>query len=326
MAGRDSTVLRRTGAALAAIALLALGACATESDEGTAGEQTTRAEPLNAAEAFGQFRALDPCSLLGGNVFAAHGETQELPRPSFDECALAVLVEDTNIEVAFGLLQRADSLSGEQTEVGDLGRGSKVLRTETSDTSCLNHVVFADNITVDVETTAPSGKIAKDQLCGVADTAATGIFHATQADQAQSWDLPPGSLASLSACSMLSGKQVTDQLDVSAEPSQVYPAERRCRWGEPGGDNPTATVEFSVGAAQQGTNREIAGLPSTVVETKASTVGTCAVYAERGQFTLGEEDTSELAIVRTALPGAGQNPCKVAIALAEQVWPQLPEA
>jgi hypothetical protein len=153
--------------------------------------------------------------------------------------------------------------------------------------------------------------------------AARGVFGVLAGGRVRHWAPARNSLASVSACDVLSAHRVTERLDLPSERPTLSPAGHRCRWGRPA-TSPVLTLEFRVGesAADMGvpagvSEETLGGRRSWVVPTGRE----CAVVTEHIPFALRGGLTEYVVL---AVLDADADGCAVLRELAATAWPELP--
>lgn len=285
------------------------------------------------ADALGDLRTINPCSLTGPFAFDEYGKTRMPADPTMDQCRITVTVDDADAVIELGLLQHVDALPSGRRDVRRLTRGAAIVEVPTQISgACSMALLLADDTAMSAIATAELvDTVPQETLCTLAQAGAEGIFHAVGNNLVRHWEPPHNSLARVSACGLLPAEKVATQLGITGDRVSLYPAEHQCRWGRPGGDTATVKLDFPVGnspgvaGVQDGTPGEpIDGHPTWVVPASTSDILVCTVVTEHIPFGLGR-DLREYAVLRVALPvSTGKDACAIGRDLATSAWPQLP--
>lgn len=310
---------------IGATLLVALAGCGGGTVEGTP-ESDGGDEPISSA-VLGDARTLDPCSLVAPEGFASHGDARRVARESLDHCRVAVAVDRENVIVDYGLLLPEDA-EGERP-VTTLAGDVRVVATSAEGTRpCTLRVVLADETRIEVKADAQRSGSAmpSETVCAVARTAAEGIHTSLSSGAVEHWEPPTTSLARLSACGLLPAGEVADLVGTSSEVT-LYPAEHQCTWGTPGGEQPNAQLDFTVGPKPDFANADretVAGRDTMVHLAQTDSLSVCTLTTEHGPFAEAVDGEVELAVVRVLLTDGEADPCEHGIDLAEAAWEKLP--
>ncbi|HEX6360343.1 hypothetical protein [Actinophytocola sp.] len=142
-----------------------------------------------------------------------------------------------------------------------------------------------------------------------------------------------GSLIPLDACSMVSDDTITTQAGFADSRRREYPARHQCWWQTPdGADRFVMYLMFKAGSSPGavgagGRSTSIAGRETFVnsfPETNDCSVTTGhIIFDEIPEYDLSLEQATVQVITP---PGRVDDGCRAAIAVANEVWPQLPRA
>lgn len=287
--------------------------------------------PVTAA-AFGDLRTIDACGMVTPEAFAAHGSARPLGRTSLDECTFAVTVGGRNMAVTLGLLDRQKDVPEGRRELRALPGGARVMQAETAADKCELRLVLVDGLDVSV-LAKPQGtdvEFDEKQLCAVAEAGATGVHETARNGQIKHWEPAPNSLARLSPCGILPAAEITSRTGIAETDVTLLPAEHQCRWG-PAGEKANVQLDFFAGKEVDDTTgvigppEDIAGRPTIIFASGASTVAVCNAYTDNIPYALGKDGEIERAVVRVLLPkDDGRDGCAIARELAALAWPKLP--
>lgn len=315
--------------------LLVLAGCTTKLG-GAAGPTEDRSDPLTSAS-FGDLSTIDPCSLTGPAAFEEYGTATTPGKPSMDECTISVATDNGRVAVRIGELHHPETLSERQRVVRKLSRGASIVHVgSASGTVCVMTLLLADDIAL-MSTAQPTEQetVSDTVLCGIAQGGAQGAFQVADSGRVKHWAPETGSLATVSACDLLSADKVASLLGITSDRVTRFPADHQCRWGRTGGDTATALLDFPVATDHEEAGvptglaaETIGGRPSWVVDTPTSQLAICAVYTEHLEFGLGVGvGVREHAVLRVLVPlTVGKDACAIARELADGAWQRLPDA
>ena len=287
-------------------------------------------EPPLTSSVLGEPTTIDPCSLTGPAVFEQVGTTRLPDMPTLDDCRVTVAVDGRHAYVWVGLLRDDAMMPDRRDRVASPGRGTTI---ERLDGTCDAALVLADGISV-TATAEPaySDRPDRDTLCGLTEAALWGAYHVLDAGRVRHWAPPVSSLAVVYACDAIPGDDIAAELGLDSVTESPYPAEHRCRWGDPDGDLPSVEVRFLVGVSPSavgvpaGARGEmIAGRATWAVPGDDPESATCRMVTEHGDFGLGT-GTREFAVLETAtgIMRRGEDRCGAARTLAAMAWAELP--
>jgi hypothetical protein len=285
--------------------------------------------PLTSS-VLGEPTTIDPCSLTGSAAFEEIGTARMPGTPTFDECRVAVAVDGGHAHVWVGLL-RDDPLTPDwRDRVASPGRGTTIGRlADTCDTV----LVLADGVSVTATAEpVPGSRPGEDTLCLLTEAALRGAYEVLAAGRVRHWAPPVSSLAVVYACDVVHDRDIEAALGLDEAAESPYPAEHRCRWGDPDGDPPSAEVRFLVGVSPSAVDvpdgarsETLAGRTSWVVPGHDPELASCRIVTEHGDFGLGT-GTREFAVLETAtgIARRGEDRCAPARTLAAKAWAGLP--
>lgn len=315
--------------ALVLLAVVFLSACTTRVG-GFPVAATTLPEDLTAEAAFDDLRTVDPCSLTSLDVFDGFGGG-ELGKPeSLDYCSVEVGGGDVLISVgAFGVLDAVPEVRSKR--VKEVDRGLWIGWQDNTPSYCSQLLVFPDGVTMQVQGTVYEGDADTCPMVEAAMDHATEVVLDGGVEHRE-----PGrdSLLLVDPCSLVGDG------DVAAVPgltglrgSDEYPGRHTCFWEGPGGQV-TARLQFGAGAkpaayGNAGANENpVAGRPSaTNPYPDVGEASYCAVESAGIPFAEADGDYFEVASVFVRMPkGQVAEGCAAATALAQKVWPKLPDA
>lgn len=285
------------------------------------------------ADALGDLRTINPCSLTGPFAFDEYGKAKMPADPTMDECRITVTIDDENAVIELGLLQHVDALPSGRRDVRQLTRGATIVEVPTQVSgACSMALLLADDTAMSAIATAELvDTVAQETLCTLAQAGAEGIFHAVGNNLVRHWEPANNSLARVSACGLLPADKVATLLGITGDRVSLYPAEHQCRWGRTGGDTPTVKVDFPVGNSpnvagvpDRSPSEPIAGRTTWVDAIGTSDLQVCTVVTEHIPFGLGR-DLREYAALRVSVPATtGKDACAIGRDLAASAWAQLP--
>jgi hypothetical protein len=273
------------------------------------------------AEAFGNLGTIDPCGLTGPAATMGLGTARMPGTPSLDECRVTVATDEGHVYVRVGSMTTEDRLPEDRQPVFDPGRGASIVSLPKS---CEAALILADGLAVTATTTLyGDGTPSESTRCGLAQGAARGVFDVLASGRVRHWTPEENSLATVSACDVLSAHRVAERLDLPSERPTPYPAGHRCRWGRPA-TSPVMTLEFRVGESAADI-----GVPAGV---KEETLGgrrswvvppgrECVVVTEHLPFALGA-GLREYIVLQVI--DADTDGCDVVREFATTSWPELP--
>lgn len=315
----------RVGLCTLAVVLVLAGCTTGMPGVPAAGEEL----PLTSS-VLGEPTTIDACSLTGPAAFEGVGAARMPGMPTFDDCRVTVEVDGGDAHVRVGLL-RDDALTPDRRDrVASPGRGTTIARL---DDSCDAALVLADGVSVTATAEpAPGSRADADTLCLLTEAALHGAYQVLADGHVRHWTPPVSSLAVVYACDVLPDRDVAVALAVRSVDESPYPAEHRCRWGDPDGDLPSVEVLFLVSVSAHGIgvpsatrSETIAGRQSWVLPGRDPELATCRIVTEHGDFGLGT-GTREFAVLETetGIARRGADRCGAARALAAKAWTALP--
>lgn len=298
---------------------------------------TTASEPPEptAENVLGDYATIDPCSLTDPEVFAAFGTAEFATPESLDYCAITIEPSaGVQVIMSIGLLGLlSDSPEIQSKKIEDLDGGMYTVRRDASPGFCSQALVFVDEVTLDVGSSTFQGD--SPDTCPMVDAGMRKAVEVIQDGGIEHREPGADSLIPLNPCSMVEDATITALPGFTAAKRREYPAHHQCYWETSAGDERLSVrLMFSAGQppttwAPNGANSNpIAGRPSvTNPFPDAGTSSFCTV--DTGHIPFEEVDVTadivELASVFVRTPkGQVDAGCQAAVAVATQVWPQLP--
>lgn len=320
-------VWRRAGAVLL---VLMLAGCSTRvGGSPTTGHETPAKGTAEAA--LGELTTVDPCSLTDLEVFDEFGTATFGVPESFDYCSIDTTIGGADVILSLGTLDTLTQPPDTTTKrVKDLDDGMYVIQPEAADNHCGQDLVFADQITLRV-----SAYILFDpptDLCPMVSVVMDKIIEVVEQGGVRHRVPENGSLIPLDACSMISDDTITTQAGFAEARRRDYPAHHQCWWQTPdGAERFTMYLMFAAGSSpgtlgDAGRSTSIAGRETFVnpfPETNNCSVTTAhIIFDEIPEYDLAMEQ-AEVQVITP--PGRVDDGCQAAIAVANEVWPQLPK-
>jgi hypothetical protein len=321
---------------VAVVACLALSACTTSVGGTPVAGTTLPEEPaeLTASEVFDDLTTIDPCSLTSPSVFSSFGDADFATPESLDYCAISVKPSSGNEAViavgAFGELEAQPELQGKR--VKEVDGGLWVGQQDDTPSFCSQQLVFPDGVTVQVQGSLYVGDV---DACPMVEAGMDQLIKAVQDGDVDHRSPERDSLVLIDPCSLVDDDAVgaIPGLTGARQPND-YPGEHTCFWEV--STDVTVRLQFGTGlkptATGEGANEDpVAGRPTaTNPYPNVGSRAFCAVETAHIPFTEVsevDEDVFELASVFVRMP-AGQVAagCTAARAVAELVWPKLPDA
>jgi hypothetical protein len=291
-------------------------------------------DELTAEVVFDDLTTVAPCSLTDDEAFEEFGVAKFAPPESLDYCAVGVRDNagaDVVISIgAFGVLSAQPDLEGKR--VKDVEGGLWVGQQDDAPSFCSQLLVFPDGVTMQVSGSVYDGST---NTCPMVEA---GMDHAIEVIQDQGVehrDAERDSLLTIDPCTLV------DDADVTAVPGlrnvrkgDEYPGRHTCFWEDSPGSPVNVRVEFGAGPepavySQGGAEGLVGGRQSAT--NRYPEVGEnsyCSVETAHIPFDeIKGEDAYEVASVYARAPGGQVDAaCAAATAVAELVWPELPEA
>jgi hypothetical protein len=258
---------------------------------------------LTAAEALGDFRTIDYCTMLD-----PAGDT---PTSSFERCS----VDEGEVIRSVGPLWVGDDVDGEPYDyAGDLLPGVRIRSAtrELVEIMCTRWVGFADDVWLMVSTADPAPTADR---CEVADDLVADALTAIENGQVRHTAYGPDSFDGLDPCTFLDVPVV--EAVVGGKTGERSLHGHDCLRGHIG-------FGFSVGVPSEGTPETVGGR-MTVVEAIGAF---CMITLERplpDQPGLVEEAALKGIAVDGDKLGDGADVCPETRAIAEVVFPELPQ-
>ncbi|MFR9729651.1 hypothetical protein ACL03H_10510 [Saccharopolyspora sp. MS10] len=288
-----------------------------------------RPGPATAAEALGDPRTADPCSLIDPAALSGFGEVRDAGTVSLDYCLLRVHRPDGSLaQLKVGELARETGDEADPVvEAGSL----RIAREAPLPGHCTRRVLFGDDTAALVSADQLTGGPGSE-LCGIAEAGARGAVAAIDSGRVRHRDYPPNSLALLDPCRTLPTEVVREVPGLERAEPVASPAGHQCQWGPDDATAPRVRLVHAAGdppAVLHGSavREEIAGR-STVTSVVGGDPRIPLCSAETGHLPFGEPGSGqvEVAMLVVAYPdGDGLEACEFARGLAERAWPGLPK-
>jgi len=320
---------------IAVAAVLLLSACTTRVGGTPVAGTTLPEEPaeLTASSVFDDFTTVDPCSLTSPSVFDSFGAADFSTPESLDYCAISVKPTAGGEAVlsvgAFGELAAQPELEGKR--VKDVDGGLWVGQQDDTPSFCSQQLVFPDGVTLQVQGSVYDGDV---DTCPMVEAGMDQVISAVLDGDVSHRSPERDSLVLIDPCTLVDDEAVAaiPGLTGVRQPSD-YPGKHTCFWKV--GADVTVRLQFGAGVqpaavGEGATEEQVAG--RATVTTPYPEVGEgsyCAVETAHLPFTAvpGADDAFELASVYVRMPkGQVAAGCTAARAVAELVWPKLPDA
>lgn len=318
---------------MAVVAVAVLSGC-TSKVGGLPVAATTLPDELTSEVVFDDLTTVAPCSLTDPAAFDEYG-TAELATPeSLDYCAIRVkTAADADVLLsigAFGVLSAQPELEGNR--VKDIDGGLWVGQQDDTPSFCSQLLVFPDGVTMQVSGSVYDGSA---DTCPMVETGMDHAIEVIKDGDIDHRDPERDSLLTIDPCSLV------DDDDVAAIPGlegvsrpDDYPGKHTCFWEKGAGSPVNVRLQFGAGPepgvySQGGTEGLVGGRQSAT--NRYPEVGEnsyCSVETAHIQFDeIKGEDAYEVASVYARAPGGQVDAaCAAATAVAELVWPELPDA
>jgi hypothetical protein len=316
------------------LAVVLLSAC-TSRVGGTpvAGDTLPPPKELTSEVVFDDLRTVDPCSLADPDVLDAFGGADFGKPESLDYCAIEVkptVGGDAVISVgAFGTLDAVPEVQGKR--VKDVDRGLWIGQQDDSPGFCTQLLVFPDDVTMQVQGTVFEGDA---DTCPMVEAAMDHAVSVVLDEGVEHREATRDSLLLVDPCSLIDDADVAAVAGLTGlRKSDEYPAKHNCFWEGPGG-TVTARLQFVAGPkpgayGRAGANENpVAGRPSALNPyPEVGQASYCSVETAGIPFSEVTGDYFEIASVFVRMPGGQVDAgCVAAQAVAQQVWPKLPNA
>jgi len=318
---------------VAAVAVAFLSAC-TSKVGGLPVAATTLPDELTSEVVFDDLTTVAPCSLTDPEAFDEYG-TPELSMPeSLDYCAIRINTTgeaDVILSIgAFGVLSAQPELEG--NHVKDVDGGLWVGQQDDSRSYCSQLLVFPDGVTMQVSGGVYDGSA---DTCPMVETGMDHAIDVIQDRDIEHRDPERDSLVTIDPCSLVEDDDITAIPGLEeVSRGDEYPGKHTCFWEE-APDSPV-NVRLAFGAGVEPSVYSEGGAEGLVAGRRSATnrypkVGEnsyCSVETAHIHFDEIEgEDAYEVASVYArAAGGQVDAACVAATAVAELVWPELPEA
>ncbi len=326
----------RRVAVLLAVSALVLCACSSRVGGRPVAATTISEEPAErtAESVLGELTTVDPCSLTDPAVFSTFGTAEFAVPESLDYCTISVKpATDVEIVLRIGELgELSESPELAANRVRELDGGTYVAQRDAATDFCSQALVFVDEITLEVASSAYRGTLP--DTCDMVTAAMDDVVRVTGDGRVEHRSPADGSLLGIDPCSLVDDVEVTALPGFAAAQRREYPGRHQCSWQtSTGPDRLSLRVVFGAGPAPTpvGTgaeNTSIAGRPSvTTPYPDGGTAAFCGV--ESGQLAFdevpGQDGMVEIASVYARVPkGQVDQGCQAAVALATAVWAKLP--
>ena len=320
----------------AVVAVTFLAGCTSKVGGLPVAATTLPEEPdeLTSEVVFDDLTTVAPCSLTDTEAFAEYGVAEFATPESLDYCAIRV--NDTSggdviISIgAFGVLSAQPEL--EANRVKGVDGGLWVGQQDDTPSYCSQLLVFPDGVTMQVSGSVYDGSA---NTCPMVEAGMDHAIEVIQDKGVEHRDPERDSLLTIDPCSLV------DDDDVAAVPGlqkvswgDEYPGKHTCFWEESPGSPVNVRLQFGAGPepgvySQGGVEGLVGGRQSAT--NRYPEVGEnsyCSVETAHIQFDeIKGEDAYEVASVYARAPGGQVDAaCAAATAVAELVWPELPEA
>lgn len=317
---------------MAVLAVAVLSAC-TSRVGGLPVAATTLPEELTAEVAFDDLTTVAPCSMTDPEVFEEFGRAEFTTPESLDYCAIRVNTSgDADVVLsigAFGVLSAQPELEGKR--VKDVDDDLWVGQQDDDPSFCSQLLVFPDEVTMQVSGSVYDGSA---DTCPMVEAGMDRAIEVILDREVEHRDPDADSLVTIDPCSLLDDDDVTavPGLEGVRQPDE-YPGKHTCFWEQSAGSAVTLRLQFGAGVKPSvygdGAEAEVAGRQT--VTNKYTGVGEndyCAVETAHIPFDEIEgEDVVEVVSVYVRMPGGQVDAgCAAAAAVAELVWPELPDA
>ena len=290
-------------------------------------------DELTSEVAFDDLTTVAPCSLTDPEAFAEYGTPEFATPESFDYCAIRINTDgDADVLIyvgAFGVLSAQPELEGKR--VKDVDEGLWVGQQDDSPSFCSQLLVFPDGVTMQVSGSVYDGSA---NTCPMVETGMDYAIDVILDGDVEHRDPQNDSLITVDPCTLV------DDGDIAAVPGleganrpDEYPGRHTCFWEQSPGSPVTVRVEFGAAPEPEVYGDATEGLVAgrQTVTSQYRQIGEhdyCAVETGHLPFTeIESEDVVEVASVYVRMPtGQVDKACAAATAVAELVWPELPDA
>lgn len=319
---------------MAVVAVAVLSAC-TSKVGGVPVAATQLPDELTSEVVFENLTTVAPCSLTDPEVFDEYGVVSYAAPESLDYCAIRVndINEKADVIIsigAFGVLSAQPEL--EANRVKDVDGGLWVGQQDDTPSFCSQLLVFPDGVTMQVSGSVYDGSA---NTCPMVEAGMDHAIGVIQDREVEYRDPERDSLVTIDPCTLV------DDDDVTAIPGlegvrrgDEYPGRHTCFWEQSPGSPVNVRLQFGAGPepgvySKDGVEGLVAGRRSAT--NRYPEVGEnsyCSVETAHIRFDEIEgEDAYEVASVYARAPGGQVDAaCAAATAVAELVWPELPEA
>ncbi|MGB3437262.1 MAG: hypothetical protein WBA97_00810 [Actinophytocola sp.] len=316
---------------MAVVAVAVLSAC-TARVGGLPTAATTLPDELTSEVVFGDLTTIAPCSLTDPEAFDEYGTAEHATPESLDYCAISVDTSgdaDVILSIgAFGELSAQPEL--EDNRVKGVDGGLWVGQQDDLPSFCSQLLVFPDGVTMQVSGSVVDGSV---DACPMVETGMDYAIEVIQGRDVEHREPEDGSLLTIDPCSLVEDDDIAAIPGLSglSRPDE-YPGKHSCFWEQGPGSPVNVRLEFGAGPepglyTQGGAEGLVGGRQSAT--NRYPEVGEnsyCSVETGHIEFDEGE-DVVEIASVYARAPGGQVDAaCAAATAVAELVWPELPEA
>ncbi|MFC4856665.1 hypothetical protein [Actinophytocola glycyrrhizae] len=319
---------------MAVVAVGFLSAC-TAKVGGLPVATTTVPDELTSEVVFDDLTTVAPCSLTDPGAFDEYGTAEFTAPESLDYCAVRVndISKDADVILsigAFSVLSAQPELA--DNHVKDVEGGLWVGQQDDTPTFCSQLLVFPDGVTMQVSASVYDGST---DTCPMVETGMDHAIDVITDRDVEHREPERNSLLRIDPC------ELVDDDDIAAIPGlegvsrpDEYPGRHTCFWERSPGSPVTVRVQFGAGPrpgvySQGGTEGLVGGRPSATNRyPKVGENSYCAVETAHIRFDeIAGEDAYEVASVYSrAAGGQIDAACAAATAVAELVWPELPQA
>jgi hypothetical protein len=332
----------RRGGFLLLVAVAALAAACTADVDGspspapvtTPAAHTLDPDHITAKDALGDFTTVDPCTMFSISdlplEYTAQFDARFDVPSAVDTCLVSMRPKGADfVDIEWGFLQDADSMTRQGSwHRQSLGHGLG-LWTSDAPGRCVQELVFADDITMTVGTTAFGGKPAG--LCTMGRTVIDLIVKSLPVKPPIQRTMPANSLAHQDACKLLPEDLArTMPGGTGARTDRVSPTGHLCHYNnahmdlelvftvEPADEQPLddekpVTIAGRQSLRSQGYNAE-AKESRCLLSTKHVPI-TSKYYSQ---------PANEGLLLMVYLDGKSSSICADATKIAERIWKKLP--
>lgn len=294
---------------------------------GATGRALPNPDRIAAADALGDPRTWDPCTVVDPERLTGFGNAIfGVPR-SLDYCAVDVSTDKGTALVRVGRLDKVSVLRQEDYKSVDRQGGLRVVSVGVLNGACVRLLVFDDGIALAVESEAEQAGQPVD-MCGVADAVMEQVIDAVTHGRAGSFEYPAGSFGMVDACSLVTPEMVAHVPGLAGAEPQPSVSGHRCVWSH-GPIAPRLVLNFVLGNQPRDVPEKIAGRDTTFYDDyiEDEDYSVCDATGLHIPFPHETIPRYELALLIVFLPSAqGAAACDAARAVVGELWPKLPPA